>query len=368
MNALRDDLEKITATPRPADAPGVSASLAVRRGRRIRHRRQALAAGATVLVVAAGAGVPTLVGSDGRQAPAVQAARGGYGTVLVKEATFGWLPGGYTTVRTGQGDDGYTLAAGTPKQKAGGLLLQLTRGAEPGIPNLPGGRPGHRTATEPVHGRPAYWVIKPGADGSDQVPADFRWQPADGRWAELVVGDKDVATEATVRRIVDNIRFGGGDAAAAFPLRLGGVPSGMRIARASVTPTSEMDLVLVPAHGTADADGFSVSLAPAQRDVGAPQAGQKVGDGSKDAKPKESGPNTRVARYPALYRQYQGSSTGSRGESVIVYGWHGMDLRIEALGRAFRALEASGGVRGMVGRTAYLGADQRKWTMTPLDG
>ncbi|MCP2337086.1 hypothetical protein [Actinomadura rupiterrae] len=363
MNALKDDLEQIAATPRPAGAPGVSPSAAVRRGRRIRRRRRALAAGGTALAVAAAGGVALAVpdkdGHSGR-APALQPAPAGYGTVLIKQAVFGWVPEGYTNIRIVQGDGDYSVSAGRPGQKAGGITLQLARGAEPEVPRLPGGRPGHRTPAAPVHGRPASWIIKPGADGSDQVPAEFRWQYADQRWAELMIVDRDVATEANVRRIAEAVRFGSSEAAA-FPVRIGGVPSGMRVARAWVAGNGDTDIDLAPERGAADRDGLSVSLTPMARGFQLPQQVEK------DGQVKPSIQNITIGGSPATYRVVRDPATGAdRGEMLMVFGWHGMEVQIDLEGRAYQALKASGGAQGLLGRITYLGADQRKWTTTPL--
>ncbi|RMI38445.1 hypothetical protein, partial [Actinomadura harenae] len=333
------------------------------------RRRAAAAAGGAALVVAV-AGVSAVPGRDGRQAQAVQAAPQVYGAVLVKDAVFGWLPSGYTTLRVAQGDDGYTLTAGRPGQKAGGLTLQLTEGAEPPVPNLPGKRPGHTTPTAPVNGRPASWVIKPGADGSEQVPAEFRWRYADRRWAELMIAERGVATEATVRRIAENVRFGAGRAAA-FPVRIGGAPSGMRIARAWVgwdgrTPGkgTDVELSLAPRHGTFDGDGLSLSFSPEA--LPAPSWAGQGGQPGEGGQAGKGAPNAKVGGRLADERPLTDPATGNQGGTLTVFGWHGFDVRIEARGQAARTLAASGGARGLFERITYLGDDQAKWTTAPL--
>ncbi|MEV5575622.1 hypothetical protein AB0L06_36765 [Spirillospora sp. NPDC052269] len=369
MNELRERLDEIAATPRPVGAPGVSPSAAREKGRRIRRRRHVAAAAGTALAVAI-AGVLAVPEGDGhRQRATVLASPQAYGPVLEKEAVFGWLPSGYTVLRVSRDADGFTATAARPGMQGGGMNLQLTRGAEPAVPNLPGGRPGHRTATAPVRGRPAFWVIKPGADGSDQVPAEFRWQYADGRWAELVVVDKDVATEATVRRIAENVRFGTGQAAA-FPVRIGGVPAGMRVARAWIgtspaprgrdtpSPGQGVEFALAPERGTLDGDGFSVSLTPES-----PLRPVWVGSNGKGVRVT---PNTKVGGRPAFQRIVTDRATGKQVDMLTVYGWLGYDVQIELRGWSLKALAAQGGSRAVFDRIAYLGDDQAKWTTTPL--
>lgn len=374
MNGLKDGLDEIAATPRPADAPGVSPGAARERGRRIRRRRRAAAAGGTALVVAA-VGAVAVPGRDAPPKAPVLAAPRSYGAVLVKEAVFGWLPSGYTTTRVGRNDTTYSITAAVPGGKgAGGVTLELTQGPEPAVPKLPGGRAGHLTAAAPVHGRPASWVIKPSGEGSEQVPAEFRWQYADGRWADLAVVDKDVATEATVRRIVENVRFGTGRAAA-YPVRIGGVPAGMRVTSTWVggqagSTGRDVNLVLAPDHGTGDADGLAVSFAPESFPTPAGTPGGKGGardTGPKTVDGKGGAPNGRVGGRLATETPLVDKRTGKRlGVTLTVYGWHGYDVRIELLGRTDRALAANGGARGLFGRIDYLGDDQAKWTTTPL--
>ena len=81
-----------------------------------------------------------------------------------------------------------------------------------------------------MNGRPAYWSIKPGGPGSSQLAAEFQWEYRPDAWASLSVGDRGVATVATVQRIAAGVRFGGGEPLA-FPVKVTGIPDGLDVGR-----------------------------------------------------------------------------------------------------------------------------------------
>ncbi|GAA2397821.1 hypothetical protein Cme02nite_06160 [Catellatospora methionotrophica] len=164
-------------------------------------------------------------------------------------ARFGRLPAGMvprtTVVQAGQ-RGGYTIEAGLPERSLG---------AQVAVTFFPNGVAPHRdchaaanmvrppAGTKPspaapaaahVHGKPAKLV-----DGR------LRWEYAPGAWAEAVgkdlaagAGDDPVANLDLLARIADDLHYG--VESLRFPLVVGGVPDGLRLAVASVTERSKV--------------------------------------------------------------------------------------------------------------------------------
>ncbi|MFB4312146.1 hypothetical protein [Actinomadura sp. GTD37] len=351
MNDLKERLEGLASAPGPASAVDVAAAMA--RGRRTRRARKAAAVAVAAGVAAAVAGVAVLPSShDERPDKAVEPSR--YPSPLIEKARFGWLPPGF--VRTRVTHDGgphpvYKVNAGRGPQNLSIELTLLPAGIRPGVPMLPGARKGHLTKAAPVNGRPAYWSIKPGGPGSEQVPAEFRWEYRPKTWALLSVNDRGVADAATVQRIAAGVRFGG-DEPMAFPVRVTGLPQGLEAGRVWLGLGSDVC--------------FSFGIPGGRGDllITMNTASERVRNFFK--------PNTSVDGHPAFDTRlpHPGPTIGrvpaSKSQSLHVFGVGGYDIAIEATGEPLRRLQADGGVTGLFRRITPLGADPAHWTTTPL--
>lgn len=350
MNGIKEELERIASAHAPASAVDVAAAVA--KGRRIRRVRRARKA--TAVVAASGVAVATAVavfpGSSGER-PDKVAKPSPYGRLVVARASFGWLPDGYARTRVSFDDQerpAFSLSAGRGQRHTAVHLTLLGPGQEPGVPRLPGGRKGRLTEAAPVNGRPAYWTIKPGSAGSDQVPAEFRWEYRPRTWALLSVNDRDLADVPTVRRIAEQVSFDGGRPVA-FPLRVTGVPAGLDVGRVALDTRPDLHLDLRDPGG----DGVLV--------IGLARA--------TAARPAE--PNTTIDGRAAFDSRlpHSGPASGepaSRAQTLRVYGVRGFDVAISASGEPLRRLGATGGLTGLYRRITPLGTDPAHWTATPL--
>ncbi|WP_141578485.1 hypothetical protein [Actinomadura sp. WMMA1423] len=351
MNDLKERLERLADAPAPAPVVDVAAAMA--RARRIRRTRRAAVAAVAVGVVAGVAGI-TVVPSSPEERPSAVAGPSRFPSPLVEKAAFGWLPPGYTRTRVAQDDQRTTVFTVSAGRGAGSTAIELSvgpPGLSPGVPRLPGGGRGHLTKAAPVNGRPAYWSIEPGGPGSDQVPAEFRWEYRPKSWAVLTVGDRAAADPATVQRIAAGVTFGG-DRPAAFPVRVTGLPDGLKTTTAWVTTSAEALISLaVPGR---DGD-LLISLHPAAVRRGGPTQTNTTVDGHPafDTRLPHTGPQI-------------GLVPRSGSQILKVYGVRGFDIDIQATGEPLRRLQAGGGLTGLYHRTRPLGTDPARWTAEPL--
>jgi hypothetical protein len=277
-----------------------------------------------------------------------------YPSLLTEKAVFGWLPAGFVRTRVTQ-DAGrrpaYTHNAG---RGPGNLSIELTLlppGVKPAVPLLPGARKGHLTKAAPVNGRPAYWSIKPGGPGSEQVAAEFRWEYRPRTWALLSVNDRGIANAATVRHIAAGVRFGGGRPLA-FPVRVTGVPGGLEVGRVWLGAGPEAMFAL---GGPGGNDELMITVSPAS---------ERVRNFSK--------PNTTIDGHPAYDTglPHPGPTIGrvpaSKARILRVFGVRGFDIAIEARGGPLARLRDGGGLTGLFRRVTPLGTDPGDWTTTPL--
>ncbi|MEU8122040.1 hypothetical protein AB0C21_25320 [Spirillospora sp. NPDC049024] len=351
MNDLKERLERLADAPAPA--PAVDVAAAVARARRIRRTRRAAVAAVAAGVAAGVAGI-TVVPSSSAERPSAVAGPARFPSPLIEKAAFGWLPPGYTRTRVAQDAQRGTVFTVSAGRGPGSTAIELSvgpPGLSPGVPLLPGGRKGHLTKAAPVGGRPAYWSIKPGGPGSDQVPAEFRWEYRPKSWAVLTVNDRAVADPVTVQRIAAGVRFGG-ERPAAFPVRVTGLPDGLRATRTWVAAPAEVMISLaVPGR---DGD-LLISLSPAA---------------TRNAWTYQ--PNTTVDGHPAFDTRlpHTGPKIGlvppAKSQILRVYGVRGFDIEINATGEPLRRLQAGGGVTGLYRRTTPLGTDPARWTTEPL--
>ncbi|MGP4021792.1 hypothetical protein [Actinomadura sp. 3N407] len=353
MNDLKAELERLARTPGPAPAVDVPAAVAA--GRRVRRMRRARKA--AVVVVAAGTAaavsvVAVLPSSSHEERPDKVVEPSKYPSPLVQKATFGWLPAGYTRTRVAQEggrSPSYEVHAG---RGPGSMSIELTvmpPGERPGIPLLPGARKGKLTKAAPVNGRPAYWSIKPGGPGSQQVPAEFRWEYRPKSWALLSIGDRAVADVATVHRIAAGVRFGG-DEPVAFPMRVSGIPDGLKVAQTFVDTRPE---AMIRLGSPREDDQLTVLLS-----VSRPRYRELFK------------PNTKIDGHPAFDTRlpHPGLRPGKEPnrQTLWVFGVDGFDVNIVAAGEPLRRLQARGGLTGLFRRVTPLGTDPARWTTTPL--
>ncbi|MGI5417167.1 hypothetical protein [Actinomadura luteofluorescens] len=349
MNDLKERLERLADAPAPASAVDVAAAVA--RARRIRRTRRAAAAVVAVGVTAAVA-VAALVPSSGdRSSGVVVTAK--YPSPLVEKAAFGWLPPGYARTRVTQDEQRATVFTASAGRGPGSMAIELSvlpPGVRPGIPRLPGGRKGRLTKAAPVNGRPAYWSIKPGGPGSAQVAAEFRWEYRPKTWALLSVNDRAVADPATVQRIAAGVDFDGGRPAA-FPVRVTGLPGGLKITRvwAGTLPDAMFSFAVPGRDGE-----LIISLTPARPRGRSSDANTTV-DGHPAFDTRLPHPGPTIGRVPA-----------SKSQILNVYGVRGFDVGLQATGEPLRRLQAGGGLTGLYRRTTPLGADPARWTTEPL--
>jgi hypothetical protein len=353
VNDLKAELERLAGTPGPA--PAVDVAGAVAAGRRIRRMRRARKA--TAVVVAAGAAaavavVAVLPSSSHEERPDKVVEPAKYPSPLVEKAAFGWLPAGFARTRVSQ-EHGrtaqYKVYAGHAPGSMSIELTMLAPGIRPGVPMLPGARKGHLTKAAPVNGRPAYWSIKPGGPGSQQVPAEFRWEYRPKTWALLSINDRAVADVATVHRIAAGVKFGG-DEPVAFPMKVTGVPDGLKVAQTWVGTRPEAMITLGTSRKN---DELMVLLSPAST---------RVRGLFK--------PNTTIDGHPAFDTRlpHPGlrSAKASKRQTLWVFGVDGFDVNIVAAGEPLRRLQVSGGLTGLFRRVTVLGKDPKDWTTTPL--
>lgn len=358
MNDLKERLARIADDPGPA--PAVDVAAAVARGRRIRRTRRGTSVAVAAGVAVAVAGVAVLPSSSDERPGRVAAPSEdvGYPSPLIEKAAFGWLPAGYARTGAGQDDQQrpvFSLSAGRGRKSRSIELNVFGPGPQPGVARLPGGRKGHLTKAAPVHGRPAYWSIKPGGPGSEQVAAEFRWEYQPKSWALLTVTDRGIADAATVQRIAAGVRFGGQEPMA-FPLRVTGVPAGLSFTRVLLSTRPDAQISLAAPGGAGDLM-ISISLSSTRQ-------------GFK--------PNTTIDGHPALDTRlpHEGGrktvelpaseTTGLKPQNLWVMGVRGFDINIHASGEPLRRLQATGGLTGLFRRITPLGTDPARWTTTPL--
>ncbi|MYS18683.1 hypothetical protein GA0115240_10014 [Streptomyces sp. DvalAA-14] len=243
LDELAEGLAELAASTAPGR--GIDIARAMRDGR-LRLRRKRLAAAGTVAVAAAATVAVSLLPSvgDRAQSPAPAAAPASVERAtdpLVVEASYGWLPAGFTGVDY-LPDHGGTVLRATGRIPDGGSLAPIVwlkvypAGTTPstGRPWYPGGPRQYRVQAAPVGGRPAYWVGKgpttAWAPGGDWY---LRWQTADGRWAEM---QSTYLTGTDAQQTLHRIAEGVVVARRAVPLayRISGVPAPVKLASADL--------------------------------------------------------------------------------------------------------------------------------------
>ena len=352
--SLKERLEHIASTPRTGrPVPDVAAAAA--RGRRVLRVRRAGAGVGTALAVGLVAGAVVGLPGGEKDSPVVPLAGPPRPSPLTQRADFGWLPPGYKTVSVGVDVDGQvTIGASDQMGKGEGISLTLVEGKEPGVAKLPGGRPGNRTAAPDVKGHKAFWTIKPGGPGSDQVPAEFRWQPDSGRWALLSVIDEKVASEATIYRIARAVTFK--ESPGVFPFTVKGVPASLKSSSATVNK-GDGDYALTLSRDCAR-QGLNLDVSKAQP-LASYERQTTVG-GKGKAFPFK--PNTTIDGHPAYDQSLV--KADAKGSFIRVFGVEGYDVRIDASAEVLNELRSTGGLKGLFHRMTFL--DSGHWTTEVL--
>jgi hypothetical protein len=285
--------------------------------RRLRRRRTWTIGAVGVAVLAAVLSAMPLVRPAPEPASAVTLSTGP--SPLIAHASFGWLPEQIAGVGYQAGPHGDQILARGRGDSGARIILSLYPGdREPEPGRFADGAEGVAVAAR-VHGRPAYWLTHDASDPLNGGDTYLRWQTAGGRWAELHAYYLNVADpQEVLLRVAAGVTVG--DRAVPLPLRIGGLPAGVRV--------QEVHLWRPPLRGTGawelqlflSANGLPVTVSVSPPG-GSPQ-------------PRKS------------------TCTSATG----------LDLCVQVDGPVPASLRAIGGPRGLLDRITVLGTDERHWT------
>jgi hypothetical protein len=247
---------------------------------------------------------------------------------LVAEAAFGWLPGAFIGVGYFARFDGSSVVArgaGIPARVAWlppevpMIWLHLYPNGET-PPLALGGSPEFKVPAPPVNGREAYWATSNRADPLNAGGGIyFRWKVAANRWAQIQLSRLvDADLQGVVHRIAREVRVGDYDVPLPFYVT-GGLPAEFTMYQITLDrPAIEKgpwNLALIYT-GQGTTVGIAVIPDPTAAD-------------------------------------------GRQGNCVTA---NGVRLCIELPNVTAPALEAIGGVAGLLDRITVLGADESTWT------
>ncbi|MBO2447347.1 hypothetical protein J4573_09645 [Actinomadura barringtoniae] len=386
--SLKERLEHIASTPRTgrsgSSGPGTSAgpggsgrsgsggpgpdvAAAAARGRRVLRVRRAGAGVGTALAVGLVAGAVAVgpPGDDKDSPAAPPLASTARPNPLIQPASFGWLPPGFKLVSAiNEGPGQFTIGADNETGKGAKLSLTLVEGKEPPVAKLPGARPGNRTAAPAVNGHKAFWTIKPGGPGSEQVAAEFRWEYGPNHWALLSVTDSAAATEKTIYHIARSVTFK--ETPGAFPFTVKGIPASLKVCRVVANKDSDTSMWL---SQNCAVEGLGISVGNAQPPAAYEKlktagnaAGKTAGNAAGNAAGKTVAslkPNTSIDGHPAYDRSLDPSASGN-GSFIWVFGVNGYDVRLDASADVLNQLKSSGGLKGLFNRMTFF--DSGHWT------
>ncbi|MBB2743962.1 UNVERIFIED_ORG: hypothetical protein FHR35_003798 [Microbispora rosea subsp. rosea] len=316
---LAAELKALAQAPAPPMALDLSRARETGRRRLLRRRTRTIGAVGLVgvAVLAAVLAAMPLVRPAPEPAAAVTLSTGP--SPLIAHASFGWLPEQIAGVGYQAGPHGDQILARGRGDYGARITLGLYPGdREPEPGRFADGAEGVAVSAR-VHGRPAYWLTHDASDPLNGGDAYLRWQTAGGRWAELHAYYLNVADpQEVLLRVAAGVTVG--DRAVPLPLRIGGLPAGVRV--------QEVQLWRPPLRGTGawelqvflSANGLPVT-------VGVSPAG-----GSP--KPRKS------------------TCTSAAG----------LDVCVQVDGPVPVSLRAIGGPRGLLDRITVLGADEHGWT------
>ncbi|GAB3900650.1 hypothetical protein [Microbispora bryophytorum] len=239
--------------------------------------------------------------------------------LLIAHASFGWLPEQIAGVGYQAGPHGDQILARGRGDSAARIILSLYPGdREPEPGRFADGAEGVAVSAR-VRGRPAYWLTHDASDPLNGGDTYLRWQTAGGRWSELHAYYLNVADpQEVLLRVAADVTVG--DRPVPLPLRIGGLPSGLRVQEVQLwrpplrgTGAWELQLFL-----TANGLPVTVSVSPAG---GSPQP-------------------------------HKSTCTSATG----------LDLCVQVDGAVPASLRAIGGPRGLLDHITVLGTDERDWT------
>jgi hypothetical protein len=351
-----------------ADAPDreIDVARAIREGRVRLHRRRLAAYGTVAAAVAATAVLSVLPGGGSGAKPAPAATTTTASAVhfpdpLVPEASFGWLPPGFTTID-------YLSQQNQPLLRAGGAvpdggasqpviwLKAYPAGTTPtvGRPFYSGGPRTARVEAAPVDGRPAYWVGKSAtAPWGPSGMWTLRWQGANGQWAELWTdGMPSPSTQQILHRVAEGATVGAKPVP--LPYRISGLPAGLKPSEPELI--QGMPILLgedVPwsTRLTFMVDGKQI-LTVISPVVKKPKPGSTTGSHSTSS-PSGQGTSTANAHRSGSPKQ---TCVEAHGLSVCTESFYGFD--------AYRSV---GGPQAWLKHFTLLGTDRADWTTKVLD-
>jgi hypothetical protein len=371
---LSERLTRLAEQPAPPQKIDVvSAKRVVRRVRRLRKAGTVAGCAATVAavailvpVVASGSGGGSPASDDGSPRPVQTPAP----LTTIPQASFGWLPSGYTLKRVivdDQNDVPSLEQYASGSSAAGGGAVTLTvypRGPEPDLGYFSGAVPAKRLPAAPVKGNHAYWITKPGSTYSQG--AELRWHYGTSGWADLQVSGPPGRDTATVYKIAESVAFASTAAPLRFPVRISGLPSALHPVRTMLNTGANLDV------------GFNFQIAGSPSAT-ASQAQANWLSISLSRPPStysnmlktQAPPNTTIAGHPAwdslLTHNPATQHATPRPEAVSIYNFNGYLLNISAGPGVLQLLRPTGGLTALIQHITVLPRSRSAWTATPFE-
>jgi hypothetical protein len=370
-----DDLR--TALRVPAEAAHPDAGAIIRRARRRRATRRAVAGGSALAVVTALAVTAALVPrppAPPEAGPRPPTGSGGSGAVgaapdpvlvaalarfdppveapsrfdpLVRTLHVGWIPPGLGSQSAGTSPWEQTYAGFDRTYVNGGpdvgLVVTILARGRPlgdlsdgalGLPLDAVARP-----TDPIHGRPAECLSDPLVPGSCSA---LRWRYAPDAWARVsyagTAGPTPAEAAAVARRVAESVSLTGGDPVR-MPFAIEGRLASMRVGTTHVSVSERASPGLDDERWSA-----SVYLVDDYEDLRRFAGARALGIGVRSAFGDPSGrigrdgrPNTTVDGHPA--------HLGDDGRSLVIWGVNRTRVSVDFIDRPGRALVAYRDVR-----------------------
>jgi hypothetical protein len=353
---LKSRLERLADVPAPPQRADLTAARA-RGDRVILTRRLLLAAGsgtaAGALLFGAAMALPGSTQVPVRPAAVPVAPPSTDPDLLIRRASFGWLPAGFHVLGTESSKSSSSVTAelaGTAKGLPSITLDVYPSRSEP--PEVYYTAVHKRETAAPVNGRPAYWMAAPHGSSRDQS-TDLRWAYGPHSSAMLSThGNLGGDLTQTVHRIAEAVTFS--SRRAAFPIRIAGLPSALHLTDTGYGGTGANAGAL---FRFVVGDGRKKSIhALAAGDL------EIFSDPESTVLGKR---NTTIGGHPAHDSRVD-KPGGSGDVSLWISGYQGTAISIIADSDAVQALRASGGIDGLIQRITVLGPDPAHWTTSPL--
>ncbi|MFF7459511.1 hypothetical protein [Kitasatospora sp. NPDC008115] len=360
---LAAELTALADSPAPGMASDTSWAVRAGRSRLMRRRLAVLGAVTAVTVGAATLGASWPESPSGSTVAAASAAtntnpvgpRVGPDTghdPLVVQATFGWVPAGFDDFTYNKGFSGQPEMSQVKVigPKRAGSTDELNRqllflsvyapGVEP--PLDLGSGPGYRVDTDPINGRPAYWLgTAPGDPSGGILDRTLRFKVADGRWAELhgsYMSDADNVADVLVQAAAE---VQAAPQAVALPFTITDVPAGLVRSGSSL------------AYGPGSASGY-----PWTASVGFTLNGKPIS--------VTAHPDTAPAPAPkSLLTAPNGLSAAEVAKACK--SSNGVRICVSAGQDGEAPFTSIGGFNGLLDRVTSLGTDENAWTTEVLN-